>query len=208
MMRFAKIFPDTDRRYRSIVDYNFDVRIDPTDAMACKELSDDYAIRHKLVASNKGIWPDFLSLPMSWPVCSKKFCEPFSAKLDSGQLQIISAPLYSINGKLLRDNYCLVNPLIAVDCLDMQRSKILREPETDYSHEYIRRVDNLTLRADKIPSSITCFRIECIFSALFVREDIIQDLNHACCIGYYYKWVTLSDGMKLLGQAYSVRYGV
>jgi hypothetical protein len=113
MMRFAKIFPDTDRRYRSIVDYNFDVRIDPTDAMACKELSDDYAIRHKLVASNKGIWPDFLSLPMSWPVCSKKFCEPFSAKLDSGQLQIISAPLYSIKGEKGSERQETVNRLFS-----------------------------------------------------------------------------------------------
>jgi hypothetical protein len=188
-MRFAEIIPDTESGFRSIIDSRFDTKNDSTDAISCRPLSADFAAAFHLVASDAGTWADFLSHPMLWPVCSRKFCDQVSAILDPQAVQIVPAPIFSREGALVRGDFFLLNPLIQVDCLDAQRSHVIWQPETAYANRYIRHIDNMTLRNGSIPPSAALFRLTGALSWLLVREDLVASLKHANCTGYALKWV-------------------
>jgi hypothetical protein len=86
-------------------------------------------------------------------------------------------------GRPTRTRYYLVNPLLKVDCMDVEASEVLRATATGE----ILHVERLKIHEDKVPPDAKLFRLGECTEVILIRSDLLQRIQEAGLTGLVVK---------------------
>jgi hypothetical protein len=115
---------------------------------------------------------DYVSNPLSWPICSKRLSEVIKRRT-VGDVQIFQAPLFKAQTRDPVVGYEFVNACRCVPCLDIDRSKLsyfVDQPDE------ILVVYDFAIRTNNVDPALHFFRVEEWPFAIIISEELANDL--------------------------------
>ncbi len=124
--------------------------------------------------------PDFLPNTLSYLIISSKVRALFE-RVEVKDVEYLPFVLLDKKGKVVSEDYCIVNPLGGVDCFDAERSEFemsAMEPEQIFA------LDKLNLRTDEIPEDRKLFRLQQMLTTYIIRSDLLELLRNEGVTGF------------------------
>jgi hypothetical protein len=106
----------------------------------------------------------------------RKFLE--DKQFGSDEIEYIPFKLKDKKGKLLTEQYCVVNPLLKITCLDTEKSdcNLFTNP-VDGSQRW--NVESIVVREEAIPPELRLFRLAEDTSQILIRSDLLAAIKKA-----------------------------
>lgn len=121
-----------------------------------KMMGDDYPKNAKIYMDddNSGIkLPSLIGNTNSFLIASKEVKEVIES-LNSDPTEYLSFDLYNHKKRIASKNYFIINPLIILDCLNIEKSEI------EWEEDEVVGIDKFILDPDKLKSAPDIFRIK------------------------------------------------
>jgi hypothetical protein len=118
---------------------------------------------------------DYLSNPLSWPICSGRMGR-LLASICARDIQLV--PLSVFLNSVPLEQYMAINILNRIDCYDFTSGEC-RIGVSVTGQKYISAVYKWVLRANMIPDHISLFRVPIMDSVVFVKESAIDEIESA-----------------------------
>lgn len=90
--------------------------------------------------------------------------------------EYLPVSIYNHKGRIASDEYCIINPLQVMDCIDQEASDITWNK---IDSELISGCFELVLDDSRIDDSLLLFRPRYMPNVVLVREDLVEDLEEA-----------------------------
>ncbi|WP_095956610.1 imm11 family protein [Corallococcus macrosporus] len=124
---------------------------------------------------------DFIDNPDRVLYVSSRAQEVLASRgLIGGAIELLPFVLLDKRGRRVRDPYAIANPLMRVECLDLERSKCRRRTG---GQNQIVEVKLLHVREDAIPEQAQLFRLAELPKLMVIRSDLLAALQEAGITG-------------------------
>jgi hypothetical protein len=133
-------------------------------------LDSDFYRNFVLRAKGQFNQTDYIMNPLSWPICSKKLSDVL---LDNctGDIKINDINVLMKEGGSIPLK--VVNLMRGFECFNFEKGQV-RLSESPSGKKYISAIYDWVFDAEKIPKSVSLFRVSTMRSAVFIRAPLAE----------------------------------
>ncbi len=135
-------------------------------------LAENYYLNFRLWATGLSNVPDYIVNPLSWPICSLRFSRVLCQNCFS-DIQIHDVNVMVKNGRSI--SLKAVNLMKSFDCFNFEKSQF-RLSDSPSGKKYVSAIHEWVFDAEKIPKTVSLFRIPTMRSAVFIRSPLAEIL--------------------------------